>query len=129
MIDPLDLVKEQNTDAQKWAKAFMDTKEKNNFVIDEALMIGWFANAIMTMNDKLKNEEKDLISSMNDVMKVQGSDGNWNSDPYMHGMFNGMEMIFSMAERRSPEFKDAPKKWLSEISTEKAAEPVGLNQL
>lgn len=44
-----------NPDARAWAKFFMKTKEENpNLVIDEGLMIGWFANAMMAMHDHLK---------------------------------------------------------------------------
>ena len=50
--DP-DLLKECGTDAAKWAKAFCQITEKNQCVIDEDLMIGWFANAIMNTHDQL----------------------------------------------------------------------------
>ena len=45
-----------NPDAQVWAKCFMETKEKNNWSIkdiDEGLMIGWFANAMMAVGDHI----------------------------------------------------------------------------
>ncbi|MFD0673938.1 hypothetical protein [Cohnella sp. GCM10027633] len=51
------------------------------------------------------------IESMKDLVKVQGADGNWNYDPYMHGMYNGMELMLAMAEGREPEYKDAPTEW------------------
>jgi hypothetical protein len=54
-IDPLDLIKNQDTDAYKWATAFVQTIEEHKIVIDQGLMIGWFANAIMCMHDKLYN--------------------------------------------------------------------------
>ena len=44
-----------NPDAQTWARFFMQTiKEKPSIVIDEELMIGWFANAMMAMHDHLQ---------------------------------------------------------------------------
>jgi hypothetical protein len=48
-----------NPDAQAWAKFFMATvKEKEWCIddIDEGLMLGWFANAMMAMHDHLKRE-------------------------------------------------------------------------
>lgn len=45
-----------NPDAQAWAKLFMESKAKNNWTmeqIDESLMIGWFANAMMAMHDHI----------------------------------------------------------------------------
>ena len=41
-------------DAAKWAKAFCDCKQANNWTIediDESLMLGWFANAIEISDD------------------------------------------------------------------------------
>lgn len=51
------------------------------------------------------------IEAMRDVMKVQEYNGNWDYDPYMHGMYNGMELMLAMAEGREPVFRDAPKEW------------------
>ena len=53
------------------------------------------------------------IPKMREMLEVQGSDGNWNYDSYMHGMYNGMEYIIAMVESREPVFREAPKKWLS----------------
>jgi len=57
--------------------------------------------------------EKSKIEAMNDMMKIQGADGNWNYDPYMQGLYNGMEMMLSIAEGREPIFREAPQEWLS----------------
>lgn len=45
-----------NPDAAAWAAFFMATKKKNGWTIediDEALMLGWFANAMMATHDYL----------------------------------------------------------------------------
>lgn len=56
--DIQELVEEQNTDAREWAKAFCQTlKDNPGLVLDEGLMIGWFANPIMCMYDRLQNKE------------------------------------------------------------------------
>jgi hypothetical protein len=57
---------------------------------------------------------KQLQEVSRDILKIQGSDGNWNYDPYMHGMFNGMEFFVSMLECRPPEFREAPEVWLED---------------
>jgi len=46
---------------------------------------------------------------------VQGYDGNWNYDPYMQGLYNGLEFALSLLEVREPQFKDAPETWLGDI--------------
>jgi hypothetical protein len=55
------------------------------------------------------------IEVMREMLEVQGMDGNWNYDSYMHGMYNGMECMLSLAEKREPQFRDAPDGWLVNI--------------
>lgn len=49
------------------------------------------------------------IRIMNDLLKIQGQDGNYNYDSYMLGMYNGMELMVSIVEGRDPVFKSRPK--------------------
>lgn len=49
------------------------------------------------------------------VVTIQGDSGNWNYDPYMHGMYNGMELILSMLENREPQYRLAPDQWLVDM--------------
>lgn len=51
------------------------------------------------------------IQNLKDVHRVQGSDGNWNYDPYMLGLYNGLEMALAIMENREPVFRDKPEKW------------------
>ena len=63
-IDPSDLIKEQCTDAQLWAKSFIDQINRGYFKktdIDEGLMIAWFANAIVIAEDKEYRKKKDIV--------------------------------------------------------------------
>ena len=57
------------------------------------------------------------IAVSNNLVQVQSSDGNWNYDPYMHGMANGMiliEHLFHMDEGE-PKYLKAPQNgWLNE---------------
>lgn len=52
---------------------------------------------------------EDRIEKAKELLVQQGK--NWNYDSYMHGMYNGMEVILSVIEHRSPVFKDAPKEF------------------
>ena len=45
------------------------------------------------------------------LVALQGTDGNWDYDEYMHGMFNGMEFMLAIIEERDPQFREAPKAW------------------
>lgn len=62
-------------DARDWAKEFMrlywEKNPKQFHYIDENLMIGWFANAIMAGYDKAKRESsKPSVPSRADIRKV-----------------------------------------------------------
>ena len=57
---------------------------------------------------------KDELEIARELVKIQGSNGNWDWDGYMHGMYNGMELILSIFEDRSPVFKEAPDQWLKD---------------
>jgi len=57
------------------------------------------------------------ITALKESHKIQGSDGNWNYDPYMQGMYNGLELALAMFEDRVPSFRNAPDQFLSESTT------------
>lgn len=59
------------------------------------------------------------IKSVRHMRDVQGYDGNWNYDPYMQGLYNGIEFALSLLEVREPQFKDAPKTWLGDIKVKR----------
>ena len=59
MTDDYDKSIHSNRDARAWAKFFVDTVAKHGLRIediDEELMTGWFANAMVAMYDSLKRE-------------------------------------------------------------------------
>jgi len=51
MIDPSRIASECLDDAEKWAEAFKQIVLDRGLIIDEDLMIGWFANAIEVAHD------------------------------------------------------------------------------
>ena len=55
------------------------------------------------------------LEQVKSALAIQGENGNWNYDPYMHGMYNGMEFVVATLEGRDPEFRDAPATWLYNI--------------
>lgn len=48
---------------------------------------------------------KKTLAQMNEVLKMQGNKGTYNCNSYMLGMYNGMELMMSIAERREPIYK------------------------
>jgi len=58
------------------------------------------------------------LDKLQELINIQGDDGNWNCDPYMHGMYNGMELARSMITDSKPLFRDPPDRWLIEDGDE-----------
>lgn len=54
------------------------------------------------------DEFLDRLNDMHNAINIQGSDGNWNVDEYMFGMYNGMDFMLSVIEGRKPKYKDRP---------------------
>jgi len=58
---------------------------------------------------------EELSAAIKELLRIQGSDGNWNHDPYMHGMYNGMELIRSLVDGdNNPQYKMPPKVWIKD---------------
>ena len=55
-----------------------------------------------------------IMNDLEDVLKIQCSNGNWNYDSYMMGLANGLIMAKSLITKEEPVFLDAPKKWLKD---------------
>jgi hypothetical protein len=49
-------------------------------------------------------------------LDIQGRDGNWNFDPYMHGLYNGLECALATIEDRPVAYRDAPPVWLRDLT-------------
>jgi len=54
------------------------------------------------------------LECLREMKDVQCNDGNWNYDPYMHGMANGMIFALSLFENKRPEYLEAPEIWLKD---------------
>lgn len=49
------------------------------------------------------------LQPLKDALGIQRKDGNWNSDPYMLGMYNGLEFALACLEGREPDYKSFPE--------------------
>ena len=66
------------------------------------------AEAAEDERDELKNR----IGGLDKQVKIQCSDGNWNYDPYMHGMANGLLVAQAVVNDSEFEGLEAPERWL-----------------
>lgn len=48
------------------------------------------------------------VEKIKDLLRIQGQNGNWNFDPYMHGLYNGLEIALSILENREPVYREKP---------------------
>jgi len=48
------------------------------------------------------------LDDMKNCFQIQGQLGNWNSDDYNLGFYNGMELMMSILEEREPTFRKLP---------------------
>ncbi len=55
---------------------------------------------------------KEKVDKLEKLIKVQCMDGNWDYDPYMHGMANGMLLAMSVITDKKPVFLEQPKDYL-----------------
>jgi len=55
---------------------------------------------------------EDKLKELKRVKDIQCSDGNWDYDPYMHGMANGIILSESIITEEDPKFLEAPEWWL-----------------
>ena len=53
------------------------------------------------MRKELKNLKK--------LLAIQGTEGNWNYDTYMLGMYNGLELAVSVLENRETVYRSKPE--------------------
>jgi len=75
--------------------------------------------------DKLFCMSTKRLEDLGKMTDIQCSNGNWNYDPYMHGMANGMILALATILEEEPCFKEAPEKWLDKHSrlSEKEGKP------
>ena len=58
------------------------------------------------------------VSDLQDLIDIQGQNGNWNYDPYMHGLYNGLICARDVLRGVEPEYKEAPEEWLVDAALE-----------
>lgn len=48
------------------------------------------------------------LKPIQEMLKIQGTPGNWDSNPYMMGLYNGLELALASLEGREPDLKHDP---------------------
>ena len=63
------------------------------------------------------------IKDIKNLVSIQGYNGNYNYDEYMLGLYNGMEMILSILEKREPLLRTVPQHSLLKYQERPEIEP------
>ena len=79
------------------------------------LQHGSLSEGINLLDDAIRAYKQQLESSQ-DIINIQCNEGNWNYDPYMHGMANGMLLTQSIFTDEVFQYLDAPDVWLESLS-------------
>lgn len=72
---------------------------------------------LLSLNNKLQHDYdlvrldyaglREKCEIVKELRDIQGSYGNWNSDMYNLGLFNGLEMALCIIENRDPDYRNA----------------------
>ena len=70
------------------------------------------------MNTKESIEFLDIIrkriEDLNEAVRIQTKDGNWNYGPYMFGMANGLILAKACIAGTDPQYLEKPDVWLKD---------------
>jgi hypothetical protein len=70
-------------------------------------------NSREAIYNKIKsNIIADLQKSIQELIDIQCSDGNWNYSEYMQGLANGLILAMSCIREDEPQFKKAPEEYI-----------------
>lgn len=68
--------------------------------------------------------EKNKVEVLYEHLLTQGQDGTWNCNPYMMGLYNGLELAIATLESREPCYRDKPDTgWLDDKLPAGLADP------
>ena len=74
--------------------------------------------AVSTEGMRMENVHENRIKCIEEMIEIQSRSGNYDYDPYMHGMANGMIYIHSILTDKEPKYLTAPDKWLKDNDAE-----------
>lgn len=54
------------------------------------------------------------LKTLDDILKIQCDDGNWNYDEYMFGFANALILAQAIMTDAEPEYLERPKEWIKD---------------
>lgn len=62
-----------------------------------------------------ETQKRGQVEILRDLVQVQSAHGNWNCNPYMMGLANGLILALSLFDGGEPKYLSAPEKWLDDL--------------
>lgn len=57
------------------------------------------------------------VQAIKDLMRIQGSNGHWDYDPYNHGLYNGLAIALGILDGKQEKYlRNSPKEWISSVN-------------
>lgn len=79
--------------------------------LEDLLRVSVFEKEVLELDieqlKKLICHYSKVKSDIQELVTAQGQPGTWDSDHYMRGLYNGLELALSQIESRAPIFKEA----------------------
>lgn len=64
---------------------------------------------------------QEMLEEFNGFIDLMSSPGNYDFDPYLHGMANGMIFMKSLVDGKEPQYLEAPTTWKSKAQRSRVA--------
>lgn len=54
------------------------------------------------------------IRELREILRLQLTTGNWDFDPYMHGLANGLILAMATMDGVTPDYLEPPEEWVAD---------------
>jgi hypothetical protein len=99
-----DLLCMDDTERQKLLQLLSDLRGEQVIAATAELVKDRECAAVVAYAELLLNK---WVEKVENARRIQGADGTWNRDPYLLGMYNGLELAMSILEGREPVYRFA----------------------
>lgn len=76
----------------------------------------------LVVKETIDQDRAAVIAGLQELADVRCAHGNWNYDPYMHGMANGLILALATLKGEEVKYLDAPEQWLKDLPAAEADE-------
>mgnify|MGYP001569342536 CR=1 FL=1 len=63
---------------------------------------------------RMNKTRESIVAELQEFIDVSCKDGNYNCNPYLHGMANGLIFAKSVVDGGEPKYMETPKTWLGD---------------